>query len=747
MFGNNFKLLIPAKYLIVFLLYSSCGTAFAQDSSLQAQKQSVYDLFARILPSTAVSSFEVEFINSDAGKDVFEIESKGRKIILRGNNGISVASALNYYLNNYANCQFTWNTLSLKLPGRLPEVKGKVRKVSPYKYRYYLNYCTFNYSMSWWDWDRWQHEIDWMALHGINMPLALTGQNIIWEKVYKSLGFTDRQLENFFSGPAYFGWFWMGNLDRWNGPLPHDWMVSHEKLQMQILERERSLGMTPVLPAFTGHVPPSFKDKFPAANVKTTKWSDFPEVCILAPSDSLFSLIGKKFLSEMIRTYGTDHLYSADTFNENTPPSDAPQFLHDISAQVYKSMKDVDPEAKWIMQGWLFHFSKKFWKNEQIKALLSGVPDDGMIILDLWSDKNPVWNKTDAYYGKPWIWCMLQNFGGNNSLYGQMDHIATTPANTLCNKKAGNMTGIGLTPEAIEQNPVIYELMTANIWTEAPVNAGTWLRKYLSNRYGKVNNEAAEAWSILKNTAYADSTTESGTGSIIAGRPTFSKKANFVDTKLSYDPYKLVQAWDKMLKASGRLKKSDEFRYDLVDLTRQILANYANQIQQSFTEAYNNKDTDRFIYFEKKFLRLMDDMDTLLATRREFLLGTWLENAKKWAQNEDEARIYERNARDLITLWGDRNSSLHDYSWRQWSGLISSFYKVRWTEFFDQAETSLKNGTPFNQKNFENGISSWEWDWVNSQDRFPDKPAGDEITVVRSIYKSYRHCFDDENAR
>ena len=33
-----------------------------------------------------------------------------------------------------------------------------------------------SYSMAYWDWDRWEAEIDWMALQGINLPLAFTGK-------------------------------------------------------------------------------------------------------------------------------------------------------------------------------------------------------------------------------------------------------------------------------------------------------------------------------------------------------------------------------------------------------------------------------------------------------------------------------------------------------------------------------------------------------------------------------------------
>ena len=82
----------------------------------------------------------------------------------------------------------------------------------------------------------------------------------------------------------------MGNLDGWGGPLPVSWMKSHMELQQKILQRERELGMKPVLPAFTGHVPAAFKKKFPQAKLKATNWKNgFEDTYILDSEDSLFS--------------------------------------------------------------------------------------------------------------------------------------------------------------------------------------------------------------------------------------------------------------------------------------------------------------------------------------------------------------------------------------------------------------------------------------------------------------------------
>jgi len=592
--------------------------------------------------------------------------------------------------------------------------------------------------MSWWNWERWQKEIDWMALNGINMPLAVTGQNSVWKRVYNSLGITDKELENFFSGPAYFNWFWMGNLDGWGGPLPQSFMEGHEDLQKKILNQERSLGMTPILPAFTGHVPSAFRDKFPDAKIKQTSWVGFPKVNILDPNEPMFTEIGKRFIKEEIKTYGTDHLYSADTFNENTPPTNDSVYLSNVSQKVYQSMALVDSEATWIMQGWLFYHSAKFWKTKEIKALLNAVPNDKMIILDLWSERFPVWNRTEAYYGKPWIWNMLHNFGKNISLSGLMSSVSKNPAEALHSPESGKMMGIGLTMEGIEQNPVIYDLMLENVWRDTPIDLDSWLKDYALRRYGKMNVNADKAWQILSRTVYADSITNGGAESIITARPTLeANPGGTSNTRLPYDPEELVEAWKYMLSASEELKSSDGFQFDLVDITRQVLANYASEVQKQIAIDYKNKDKEAFRADSKCFLGLISDLDDLLSTRKDFLLGKWLEDAKSWGTNFDEKKLYEKNARNLITLWGDKNCKIHEYACKQWSGILNGFYKVRWQKYFDKVELDLINKMKFNQKQFDDEIKNWEWNWVNSNETYTTHPKSDAVMMSRKMSKNY----------
>lgn len=700
--------------------------------------KSAAEAFVRRIVKERASSFVVEYISSDSGKDVFELESRDGRIILRGNNGVSIGSALNHYLRHYCHSLITWNGVNLTLPSTLPVVKEKVRKTSPYKYRYYLNYCTFNYSMAWWDWERWQQEIDWMTLNGINMPLAITGEEAIWDKVYRDMGFSQPQLDSFFCGPSYFAWFWMGNLDAWGGPLSAGWMQRRKTLQQQILQAERSMGMTPVLPAFTGHVPPSFPSRFPQARVKKTNWhSGFDDVIVLDPSDPLFDTIGQRFLAEQTKAYGTDHLYSADTFNENVPPTNDSSYLNSISKKIFASMEAVDPKAVWVMQGWMFHYNSAYWKPPQIQALLNAAPDDRMIILDLYSESFPLWKKTNAYYGKPWIWNMLHNFGGNISLWGRISNAAHDPSAALHDPASGKMMGIGLTPEAIEQNPALYQLMLDNVWRDKPIDIDAWLKRYILQRYGAYDKQLDQAWSILANSVYQGGLTEGGPESIITARPTLDSSNRWAGTKLDYDAKELVKAWKLFIETASGFTKNDGFNYDLADITRQVLANHASELQQKIAHAFRAGDKQQFTRYTKEFLTLMDDIDKLLATRADFLLGRWLEQARSNGMTTVEKDQYERNARNLITLWGDQNSPLHDYSCRQWSGLIRGFYKPRWSTFFHYLQESLDNGTTPDLEKIDRIIRQQEWQWVLKHDRYPVSPEGKTIPVAVSLFKKY----------
>jgi len=449
------------------------------------------DLLERVVPSELVPFFQLELISpqkSASGQadafgegtvEVMQLSSypSNGTVVLRGSGGVELASALNWYMNDYLNITYDWNTYAegqwngtglfvldadTTLP--LPPSDGPVRP-RQLSQSYYLNVCTPGYSLAFVDWDYWQKHIDWMALNGINLPLALTGEEWVWSQVWSEFNLTTEDTTPFFSGPAFLPWFRMGNMRGWGGPITTaNWMESQKELQIKILARQRGLGMRPVLAGFAGFVPAAFATHYPNASLtRAPAWANFAEqygeVYQLAATDPLFPKIGGRFIELQAQTYGTDHIYSCDTFNEMDPPSGDLDALAASSRAVYESMAVADPDAIWLMQGWLFIHD--FWTQhpDRVKAYLGGVPTptaaspSGMWVLDLFGTSEPVWPNTEAFYGKPFILCTLLNFGGQQGIYGNMaaveDGVNKVLNASTTDPNGTRPIGVGITMEGI----------------------------------------------------------------------------------------------------------------------------------------------------------------------------------------------------------------------------------------------------------------------------------------------------------
>ena len=199
-------------------------------------------LITRVLPGQS-SRFLCETIPQENGSDVFEIEAKDGKIVLRGNNGISIAMAFNWYLRYTAKTNFDWQAAApLEIQGELPLPVTKVRQTCAAKERFFLNYCTYGYTMPWWGWEQWQRFVDWMAMNGINRPLLQAGTEAVWLEVWKSYGLTDEQVRTYFGSPAHLPWHRMANHDKWDRPLPASYIEGQMKLQKCVCDPESHFG-------------------------------------------------------------------------------------------------------------------------------------------------------------------------------------------------------------------------------------------------------------------------------------------------------------------------------------------------------------------------------------------------------------------------------------------------------------------------------------------------------------------------
>lgn len=685
-------------------------------------------LLLRLLPRHG-DRFEFEVVPPDEGRDVFEIESRDGRILIRGNTAVSMAVGLNHYLNHFCHCHVSLHGRQLNVPDPLPEVPSKIRRVSWARHRYFLNYCCFGYSLPWWNWDQWEELIDWMALRGVTMPLAVTGQEAIWEAVCRRLGMTESKIADFLAGPPYLPFQWMGCLDGWGGPLPSDWIPRHEELQRKILARQRELGMTPVLQGFTGHVPAAVLAKFPDAKTHQINWVEW-ETHLLDPLDPLFPKIARMFMEEQAKRFGTDHLYAADTFIEMRPPSGDLEYLARLSRAIYHGMVDHDPKAVWVLQGWAFMFHSRFWTQDRIRAFLDAAADDRMVVLDLFCEQRPMWNKTEAFCGKPWLWCNIQNFGNTVFLGGPLNTIAADLPAARRDPAGGRLVGLGFVNEGLGYNPVVHDLMFELAWSEEPPDLNAWIRQYVLHRYGRAGDGSLRAWEQLLPTVYA------GRGRY---SPVTNRKPSLGEAP-SLNNVPVMGAWQALLEDAEELGGIDTYRYDLVHIARQALSNHASVLHRRAIAAWRAKDAPGFQQAARKFLDLLQDMDELLATRREFLLGCWLEDAKRWGNNDTERAILEWNARRVLTLWGD-GPKIDDYARKEWSGLISGYYLPRWERFFDELLLCLEQNRRFDEKAFDANLRPWMTKWSGGRETYPAEPQGDSVAVARRLWQKYAEEF------
>ena len=661
--------------------------------SVQMWANPVDDMLERI-DKGASAKFKTQLMKSD--KDFFELDQAGTKVVIRGNTWVNIASGLNWYLKYYAGVHLSWNQMQAKLPAKLPTVKVKERHETGLTLRYDFNYCTFSYSMAFWDWKRWEKEIDWMALHGVNMPLAIVGEECVWRNMLLKLGYTEQEVGEFIAGPAFLAWWEMNNLEGWGGPLPLSWYTRQEKLQKQILARMKQLGMHPVLPGYCGMVPHDAKQRLGLNVADAGLWNGFQRPANLLPTDARFAEIATLYYDELTKLFGKADYYSMDPFHESN--DDASIDYAKAGQAMMQAMKRVNPKAVWVIQG---------WTENPREAMVDGMKTGDLLVLDLFSECRPmfgipsIWKREQGYKQHQWLFCLLENFGANVGLHGRMDQLLDNFYSDG-NHNSQLRKGIGFTMEGSENNPVMFELMSELPWRSEKFTKESWIKNYVKARYGVEDNTIEQAWLLLAQSIYncpAGNNQQGPHESIFCGRPTLNnfQASSWSKMKNYYDPADTRRAAELMNSVAEKYRGNNNFEYDLVDITRQALADQARLQYHKTIADYKAFSRKRFDNDAKRFLDMLLMQDKLLGTRSEFRLGHWTQDAVNAGNTPEEKKLYEWNARVQITTWGNRycadTGGLRDYAHKEWQGLLKDFYYVRWKVYFDALAAQMKAQT------------------------------------------------------
>ena len=712
---------------------------FTTDTSYADSKtvSEMTNMVGRVIGDEYKDNFIFEMRSATStGNDVFEVEDGADgKIVIRGNNGVSLASGFNYYLKNYAKVMYNpMMGSNLNMPETMPSVGEKIVIDTPYEERYSLNFCTYSYTMSFWDWNEYEAFLDWSAMNGFNLMLDIIGQEEVLRRTLNEFGYSDEEVKEFISGPAYFAWFYMQNMTSFGGPLPDNWFEERAELGRQLHDRMQTLGIKPVLQGYSGMVPLDFQSKNPDAQILPQgDWCGFDRPNMLKTyvnegEKDYFQEVADVFYEKQKEVYGdiTDY-YAVDPFHEggNTGGMN--------SAKIYGTIQDKmiehDNNAIWVIQ---------HWQGNPDNTKLSGLTNkEQALILDLNSDLNPDYKRFDNQ-DIPWVWNMLHNFGGRMGLDGQVETVATSIPDALANTE--HMKGIGITPEAINNSPIVYELIGDMVWTRDQINYREWVNNYIERRYGAVNEDAIAAWEILLETAYkkSDYYYQGAAESVINARPAMSinSASTWGHSKIPYNKKELEKAMELFISCYDDLKGSDAFVYDFLDITKQVLANSAQEYHKEMVAAYNAGDSEKFDKISTHFLDLIRLQERVLSTSPEFLVGTWIEQSRTMLEGADDwtKDLFEFNARALITTWGDyKNGGLKDYSNRQWAGLTGDLYLKRWEMWVDGISNELKTGKPAPGINWYRVEYEWANEKTTEENQYTTEGSGEDLAMLANI--------------
>lgn len=730
-------------YSLLLLLVLFAVRPVAAQAPTATAEEAITGLLNRIGGSGAADRFEIMIDASLAedGKDVFVITAQNGMPCIKGNNQLSVATGINWYLNHYAHINLTWNNLTTDLSKvTLPLPESEEKHVSSAKYRYDFNTCTFSYSMAFWTWDRWQKEIDWMALHGINAPLNLVGLDVVTRNFLRELGVSESDIDAYIAGPGFIAWFAMNNLEGWGGTInsastgvemngnPDWWYTRQEQLCKNMLQRMRELGMQPVIPGFSGQIPNCLENytitgfsKGDVINGGT--WAGgYTRPDILHPNSSSYATLAPIYYKHLEAIMGVSEFYSMDPFHEGGLPSAvtnatcyppimaALDTYHNAVDDATKTSYNVstdDNQAKWIIQ---------YWQNIPESGAFSSMSSygDRFIGLDLFSDNiyagnAAKWRDTgDAcyYQGRPYIYCMLHNFGGRSGLHGRLETTMNGYFQALANNN--NCQGIGATPEGTETNPILYDMLFELPWMDVDnrPTADEWLKDYAYARYGinpaeQDNANALEALKNLKKSVWDCKVNQQGTSeAVILARPAWSvgSVSAWSTSAIYWDTQDVRLAADQLISIADLVTENGgksgvaNYNYDAIDVIRQAMVDYAAELLPLIKAAYDSGNTDEYTRLYTLYLDLMLDLDEMLSYDENFKLERWTSLARNIAKEgdalgytttENDRNWLEWNARTQVTVWSKGNTDLHDYSNRCWAGLIKDFHYKRWKHFFE----------------------------------------------------------------
>ncbi|MFD3524716.1 alpha-N-acetylglucosaminidase TIM-barrel domain-containing protein [Streptomyces sp. NPDC058653] len=666
----------------------------------------------RLLPRHA-DQFRLRVVG---GPERFRVAGSPGRVEVSGTDAGVLLTGVHWYLKYVCGAHISWSGSQLDLPATLPAPGRPLERSATVRHRFAFNDTHDGYTAPYADWPRWERLLDVLALHGCNEVLVTTGQEAVYHRLLTGFGYSDTEARTWLPAPSHQPWWLLQNMSEYGGPLSPELIALRAALGRRITDRMRELGMAPVLPGYFGTVPDGFAARNPGARtVPQGSWNGLPRPDWLDPRTPVFAEVAAAFYRHQGDLFGEVDHFKMDLLHEGGDAGDVP--VADAARAVEKSLHTARPGATWVILG---------WQSNPVPALLDAIDRDRVLIVDGLSDLDSVTDRERDWGGTPYAFGTIPNFGGRTTLGANSDRW--TERFTLWRDKPDSaLVGTAYMPEAAERDPAAFELFSELAWRKEAVDHAGWFRSYADLRYGGEDSAARDAFAVLAATAYRLTTSD--------GRPVdslFSRRPSLTSSVgTAYDIAAFDKAFGSLLDVREGLRGSDAYRYDVTELARQALANRSRLLLPQLRGAFQGGDVATFRALAALWLRLMRLSDTVLGCHRSFLLGPWLEDAKRFATGPEEATTLEWTARTLITTWADRSAAgyLSNYANRDWQGLLADVHLPQWRAYLDELADALAAGR-------EPKAFDWYVDeeaWTRGRASYPVRATGDAYRTALRV--------------
>ena len=621
----------------------------------------IKELILRRTPEWA-DSFVTETAESE---NTWSYEPAEGKVLIKGGNAVDMSVAYYAFLRDNCGGYFDVDHALKVGEFKLPEEKkeGVIEK----KYRICFEYTAFSCAACWWSWERWENEIDFMAMNGVNMPLSVVGTEAVWLKTMKDLGIKEDLALAGILGPAFWGWQLYNCFD---GYLPQSSAATVDKrieLGRKIIEREKQLGMTPVMHGYSGYISRNFiQSKIRVRVNKTDEWCLFPKQYHIIVRDTTFHRIGTLYYRNLGLLLGEGCYFLADPFTAHEPAKRDSAFLAGVGAAIYKLISDQDENAVWVVHS-----------SSVRDSMFRAVPKENVLIIGSKEE-----SESSRFEGFEFVVGSQFNNADVTSIHGDFNAVSGVCASE-------NTSGVGVFSDGAYSNEAFRQFSYSAM--SGAKNVDSWLETYAKNRYRTDKKEALEALQLLKKSCWREGQPVREHGSAICTRPTTLLRHTSVGDSgndIPYDIADVFAAAKKLLEAQG---KTYEYELDVCDALRQALSDLANTVCKKALEGYKTKNVEQFETNSNLFLSIIEDMDRLLMTKKEFALPHYLELARSFGNSPEESENFEINILAQITSFGPiKDSVLYDMCWKEWAGVLNTFYAKRWRAFFETLAANFK---------------------------------------------------------